>query len=236
MKFVTPVLLLLLMLLLLWDKFSNKSAAEELKEYWENKDFKTDTVIVEIDYTKLPIPTYEFEYIPPAVVVDYTAPPITNHVSLNLNDSLITVIDSLQNRIFEISAAYLKLYPNAYKLIYAEFTADSLRFDVLATTGRISSQRFAVNYERFGYAWKDNVLQAQPKAGNSLSKSMYGILYGYTGYEAVNSRSPILGADYSLYWNKLRFEANTYVTLESEPNLFLGGTLGIQLYGRRKSP
>lgn len=228
-EFLRVAFPLMVIAFLIWFYLEWGSQKQVTKEYWENPNFKTDSLKVDVDYSKLPTPTYK-NYVPPRVVVQYT-PPDPPGVSVNMNDSLITVIDSLQNQIYTISAIYLKLYPNAPKLIYGEFKPDSIKLDLLYTDGKIYSSTFGVNYNRFDYQWKDGQFRAidvnRKEAGSRFSSS----LYGYGGWDIMQG-SAIIGADYSISKAKVRLKANTFVTIEQQPQWNLQGTIGYKLYGR----
>ena len=198
------------------------------KEYWQDPNFKTDSIKVEIDYSKLPKPTFTYN-VPPAKVIEYQVPS-TNGISLKYQDSLIQVIDSLKDQIFTINALYLKLYPHASKLIYGEFKGDSLQLDFLNTEGRLLTSKVAVNYAKFQYQYKDGNFRAQEVRTAVSSKGLHGALFGYAGYNVI-STSPLIGADYSITKGKLRLGANSFLTIETEPKFYLMGTAGFRLYG-----
>lgn len=198
------------------------------KEYWENSNFKTDTVIVSFDYSKVKMPDFKFN-VPPVKIIQYQTTPAP-HVSITMDDSLITVIDSLTNKITTINALYLKLYPDAPKLIYGNFTADTIQVDLLDKSGSISTSKVAVNYARFQYQFKDNTFRAQELRQNPLSKDLRGVLFGYAGYDLI-STSPIVGADYSIFKGRFRLQANSLITIQQQPTGYIGGTIGFKLYG-----
>jgi hypothetical protein len=224
MKEYLPTILATLTLgLLIYFFYHNDNKHQEALEYWEQHDFRTDTVQVEIDYNKLPKPHFEYK-VPPAQV-HYYAGSTTNN-KLVLSDSLIQVIDSLQNHIYTINELYLKLYPSAYKLIYGEFSRDSLTLDLLGIDGKFKTLKYATNYNRFSYQWKDSELKANPVSVNpNITPRFTTEFYGYAGYQFIDT-SPIIGLDYSLKANRLRLSGNTFVTIESKPTLSLQGTLG----------
>lgn len=225
-----PVLLQVIILLLLYIFFVKPHSQTEanLKEYWENKKFKTDSVKVDVDYTKLPQPTFKYQ-VPPAFVFDYTKiPPSVNSTHIVVkNDSLLQVIDSLTKQVTAISALYLKLYPGNPKLLYGEFSPDSARFDLLSIDGKIRSNRYAVNYLKFTYQWNDGNLKANPikeKFGKNWSHGAYA----YGGWDFMGG-VPNLGADYSIKYRKIRLSAESWVTLEKEPKFTARATAGIRL-------
>jgi hypothetical protein len=186
---------------------------------------------VDVDYSKLPTPTYE-NVVPPVSVIEYKAPAISNKISVNLDDSLIHVIDSLKNHIYTINALYLKLYPEAPKLIYGEFQKDSLKFDILTTAGTINRVQVATNFDRFKYQYRDNVFRADEIKQSPSKKGLHGNLYGFTGYEFTRGTA-LLGLEQSLELSgRFQLKGNTFLTIEKEPQFRLMGVVEYKLYGR----
>ncbi len=195
----------------------------DLKQYWQVKGFKTDTIKVEIDYTKLPKPKFEF-VVPPAEVITFK-PTNFDGRTVKLRDSLLTVIDSLENHIYTINTLFLKIEPTASKLLYAEFKFDSIRLDLLSTQGRVYSSRVATDYANFQYQFQDGEFRAS--AVKPRSKNLHALLYSYVGY----GTKPIIGADYFLYKNKWRLGADARLYISEQPLFYLTGTIGYKLYG-----
>lgn len=227
MKQHLPTILSVLTLgLLVYFFYHNDNKHNQAIEYWERVDFRTDSIKVDIDYSKLPTPQFKYT-VPPAQVHSY-GPSTTNNV-LVLNDSLIQVIDSLKKEIYTINEMYLKLFPTAYKFVYGEFEGDSLHLDLLGIDGNFTTLKYGVNYNRFAYQWKDNKLHANPiSVKPNIIPKFTPEFYGYAGYSFIDS-NPILGIDYSLKANRLRVTGNTFITLESKPTLSIQGTLGYRL-------
>jgi hypothetical protein len=229
---IQTLLLIGILALLAYVVFFMPDNTDTLLEYWENKDFKTDTVIYEVDYTKLPKPEYK-NYVPPAVVINYidSTKVIENTRYVQADDSLIQVIDSLTDEITKISLAYLKLYPSAPKFIYGEFTGDSLRFDLLAIGGQISSHRYGVNYQRYSYQWSS---EDGLKAGDAYKPSFSDILkksalYGNAGY-SLSIGKPYISLDYNIYLKKLRFQADGFLSVEQEPQFIFNLGAGYKIF------
>jgi hypothetical protein len=209
--------------------FKKDTSLDEVKEYWENKEFKTDTVNLQIDYTKIKMPEFKYD-VPPAKVYNYYSKDSTvlSHTSLVMDDSLLTVIDSLQKNITKISIDYLKLYPNASKIIYGAFTNDSVRFDLLAITGVTSSISYGVNYERYRYQYIEGSFKADPITSTVQEKKLRTMTYGFLGYD-VNRSTPLVGIDYSLFWRKFRVQAGTSITLDNTPTFIINGNIGFKI-------
>jgi hypothetical protein len=231
LEILKMLIVIAILALLAWFVFWKAPKDKEADyQYWEALDFKTDTVHVDVDYSKLPKPSFKFD-VPPNKVINYQAPEVNPYIRIDLNDSLIRVIDSLKGAITEISLLYLKLYPEAHKLIYAEFTQDTFKLDLLSTTGRIFTQVYPVDYARFQYQYKDNKVSATEVRKKASKQDMHGALFGYAGY-GVTSTSPIIGLDYFVYKGKFRLGGSSFITVEQEPQFILNGTIGYKLYGR----
>lgn len=225
-KWLQLILIVGIIAFLIWFYFDRKDQDKVTQEYWENPNFKTDSIKVDVDYTKLPTPVYK-NYVPPKIVVEYTPPDI--HTSISLNDSLITVIDSLKKELYTINALYLKLYPTASKLIYGEFNRDSIRLDLLGINGEVTTNYWGTNYQRFTYQYRDGQLRAESVPALDERK-YFTEVYGYAGYSLGG---PTLGADAALYKAKWRLGANAFMTIRQQPTFNLQGTVGYRLYGTR---
>jgi len=144
----------------------SKATDKDKAEYWKNPAFKTDSVVVEVDYSKLPKPQFK-NSIPPAVNIQYIDS--TKHVyHIDLNDSLVRVIDSLTNTITNISKDYLAKYPTAPKFIYMELSSDSLTLDLLSTSGQISRDIYYINLLKYAYQWNQAVASVKELDGRVI--------------------------------------------------------------------
>lgn len=185
---------------------------KQVQEYWENPNFKTDSVKVNVDYDKLPKPVYK-NYVPPAIVINYIDSTKTLHTSVVQSGELLKVIDSLKNEITLINDKFLKIAPKNPKLLYGEMSFDSLRLDVLNIDGQIYSNRYHVNYDRFSYQWVDGNIKANPvfrKTKPTFTKGLY--LYG--GYDPFNML-PLGGAEYRLNYKRFEVSAESWLTPKS---------------------
>jgi hypothetical protein len=218
-------LAILTALYFLWVDSSNNAELmkRDLKQYWQERGFKTDTIKVDVDYTKLPRPKLEFK-VPPAQVITFT-PANVDWKAVELRDSLLLVIDSLENHIYTINTLFLKIEPTAPKLLYAEFKFDSIRLDLLSTQGRVYSSRVATDYANFQYQFQDGEFRAS--AVKPRSKNLHALLYSYVGY----GTKPVIGADYFLYKNKWRLGADARLYISEQPLFYINGTIGYKLYG-----
>lgn len=222
------ILQIAMMAVIAWFIMDRRAQDKVVKEYWENPNFVTDSIKTYVDYEKLPKPEYK-HHVPPNVVINYIDSTKTlDHISLVMDDSLITVIDSLQSEITTIHEKYFKLYPTASKLIYGEFSRDSVRFDLLRTDGSIKTSTFGVNYGRFDYQYTNGNFRASEKPRENNAYSPTNALFGYAGYN-VTIGKPMIGLDYSIYRGKFRLQAESFLTLTRNTDFYLGANIGFKL-------
>jgi hypothetical protein len=208
-----------------------ENQATQTLEYWENRDFKTDSQTVHIDYSKIPMEKL-INNVPPAVVVQYIDSTKTyNNQYVEASDSLFLVIDSLEGVIAEISKDFLLNYPHSHKLIQGVFKEDTLMLDLLKINGSIVREVYPVNYNRFMYNYSGNEFTAgELKTGVNKHPMFYDLgLYGSTGYHWTN-RVPLAGvsADVSI-GERFKLYADSHLSIESKPSLFLRGTIQYKL-------
>lgn len=195
----------------------------ELTEYWENKDFKTDSTILAIDYSKIPKPEYKYQ-VPPQSVTIYVDSSKVYHTytTIESDSNTIQLLDSLQQVIAIYKKKFLVEYPESPKLIYGKFQSDTMAFDFLFPDGSLQTLSYGVNYNRFNYQFRNGKLEAdnkkQVRNKNNLS------LYAYGGYNITQKtiNTGVLGT-YGIY-NKWGILGNSYITLEQTPqfNAFIG--------------
>lgn len=208
-------------------KYSTEDKHRTALEYWEKKGFKTDTVHVEVDYSKLPIPRFEYK-VPPAQIRHYPVPvKDTQFIKITLDDSLLHVIDSLKGTIIAINERYIKFMPKAHKLLYGEFDGDSLQLDVLTIDGKIETQIWGVNYDKFIYQYVDGSLKAQPIKSNT--KSLDYALYGNAGVLFYTDRAAFIGLEGNLYKKRFKLGGELNLTLDKTPQPLLKTSLGYKL-------
>lgn len=203
---------------------------EAMIEYWEQKGFQTDSVSLNIDYTKIKVPEFKYN-VPPIQVRNYYRKDSTiiYNTHLDLNDSLLNVIDSLEGSITSIHLDYIKLYPTANKLINGYFDNDSITFDFLKVDGNISTEVYPINYTRYRYQYTSNGFRADPiknKAQRPFRTGSVSILGGYSFIPAT----PFMGVDAGTNLSKkLGIGFRTSFTIEETPQLRLGVNLNYKL-------
>jgi len=214
--------------LIIFFYLDRKDQDAKAKEYWENPNFKTDSTTVFVDYSKLPTPEYE-NYVPPRYVINYIdSTKSYQSREVVMDDSLLSVIDSLNGEITKISLAFLQQHPDASKLIYGEFSGDSLRLDLLGIDGSIRQNSFGVNYDRFRYQFREGNFRADELPKKVGHASYVSNLYGHTGYNFQLS-SPILGLDYSISKGRFRLRGDASFTLSNDTQFILKTDIGYKL-------
>lgn len=229
--FLLAIITIFLMLWAFWTTFLKSDVKQIIDEYWEHKDFKTDTIHFSLEYGDIILPPYP-EYVPPKVVIEYLPSQIKG-IKLEVYDSLILVIDSLKQITTKIDPSFLKLYPNSSKLIYSNFTEDSLRLDLLTIDGQIRTENYLVNYDRFNYQYRDNQFKALERnfsKDRGDRRENYYNLY-FTGGYGFLLQKPILGVqfDNSLFHDKFSLSTEAYFTIQEIPRLSLQTKLRYQL-------
>lgn len=224
--------------LLIWFIFfrspgETQSLKNQAREYWENPKFETDTVVYQVDYSKLPKPIFK-NYVPPAQILQYIDSTYKDMYRLEIrkSDSLLLLTNRLTGERDSISRLYITQFISASKLIYGSFKSDTLTLDLLGIDGSLITSVYPVNYARFSYQYRDGRFLAQPNKPKKVVSNFNGVLYGYAGY-AFTSKAPNIGLDYSLSKGKIRLQANTFITVEQSPEFYLGLNAGYKLYGSK---
>jgi hypothetical protein len=226
-KWSTLLLQIAIVIIIIMLYMDRKTQDEVAREYWENPNFKTDSVKAYIDYNKMPKPIYK-NYVPPKIVIQYIDSTKTyDNVSIVMNDSLVNIIDSLTMQITKISIDYFKRFPNEPKLIYAEFARDSLRLDLLGIDGTLRQNTFGTNYDRFTYQLRDGEFRAE-ELSKKRDVKLLSSLYVNAGYD-FKLAHPIIGVDYSVYMGRFRLRANSAFTLSSDTQLLFNADLGYKI-------
>lgn len=200
--------------------------------YWRADSFKTDTVYLEKPYQVL-IP-YK-EVVPPKkiTVYKYTEPTLY----LKIQDSLLMIIDSLENRPpIIIKPQFLTQYPEAPKLLGASFGKDSISLDLLNISGSIHREDYPVNYNVFKYQYVNNSFRAMelparldinlPKKGNIISYSGTYLYYDHDMLQAEHQLSATSGFD---IW-KIRAMGWGQYRIKDQAKLSGGIRVGFRLF------
>jgi hypothetical protein len=231
MKIAYNLALIAIVIGLIYLIFIKPSESEELAEYFKDKAYVTDTIRVPVPYS---VPRDSFIYkVPPHTVFTYEAS-IPEWYFNNLRDSLIRLYKITvkgDTVIKEIKPDFITLYPEASKLIYAEFHRDSIKMDLLKVDGKIYTNFYPLNYNRYSYQWMDNSLRAEEVKKlpmNSSSKRFLVSSFVYGGYDFMMS-NPIIGIDGAIYKNRYRMGANVNLGIDKTPYLQPTITIGYKL-------
>lgn len=200
---------------------------EEVKHVTLN-NYTTDTIHNHYHYKINPIDTNGI-VVKPRIVVNFPKNDLQG-IQIQLQDSLLKVIDSLTKTIVMINQDYLKQYPTSSKLIFGKFTQDSLQLDLLGISGDISSLHYPVNYSEFTYTYVDGKLKAQTRAKdiNGKPPKLTQGLVAYAGYDII-SKTPFNSIYYNLEFKKFNLGIEPKIYLRSQPQFFVEGKLGYRI-------
>jgi len=233
---ITPqnVLILVLCIMVGFFYFDRKAQDKVQREYWENPNFKTDSIKAYIDYDKMPKPEY-VNYVPPAIVINYIdSTKRYSSIQVVKNDSLLLIIDSLRDELTTISLNYLKNNPQAWKLIYGEFDKDTFRIDMVNLKGFTVTQKYGVNYDRFKYQYlyangtpqfRADRIPYKDKVKSSLTHSFFA-----SGGYLLTQSAPTIGLDYNIGYRDFRFRADGSLLIQEQPQLFFKVDLGYKIW------
>lgn len=203
---------------------------KDVLEYWQDPNFKTDTIILEVPYE---VKGDSFAYkVPPKVIINYIPLPDNGNKVKCLTDSLLSIIDSMGKEIQKVNYKFLTHFPNSQKLIYGYFKSDSLKMDLLTTKGEVETKIYLMNYNKFKYEFKDNQMRAdtlktkldQNKPSDKLSQSCYVS----AGYEPFN-KTPITSLDYYLKYKTFQVAVEPQLMIKKNPELMLNLKLGYRI-------
>lgn len=228
---VKHILIVLGTLLIVWAIFQIPSCESKPKpQYWEDPNFKPETVYVDKPY---PVKGDSFPYkVPPIVVIKWKDRIIPGHINC-IDDSLILVIDSLGREMRKVNKQFLLQFPESPKLVGGLFKLDTMKLDLLETTGSITSKVYPVDYNRFEYEWHNNSIRAKEltnkkPTGSSQGKKLNHSFYVQAGY-SILSKVPIISSDYYLRYKRLQLDLEPRVTIEKNPTLELNAKLGVRI-------
>lgn len=190
-------------------------------------NYKTDTINNHFSYAAPSIPGIT---VTPHLYMTYP-PSNTDGISLQLHDSLLEVIDSLNKKLVVIDDDYIKLYPEANKFIHGKFTQDSIQLDLLGIQGNIFTLRYPVSYGAYQYSYDvSGKLQATPTKGlekppgNKLTSRL--LVYG--GYDPI-WKAPLSSIQYNVEFKKINATIEPTIYLQQIPKFYLQGKLGYRI-------
>ena len=134
---------------------------EKEKAYWRAKAFKTDTVFTEkFNYSTRVLDAEKLEEVPPAIVNYYGLNEKDANRLMGKVDSLLSVVDTLNNKKTDINPIYLTTVPRAHKLLSLNSSLDTLSLDLLGIDGKIRTEVYPTNYSQFKYSYINNTMRA----------------------------------------------------------------------------
>lgn len=194
-------------------------------EYWENPNFKTDTIIVNNYYTA---PADSFvNYVPPKTVVSYQAPDI--NVTLAL-DSLIRLLNG-RDTIGSINPNFVSQHPEAPKLIHGYFRKNQLNLTLLSTDGKTNDREYEVNFDRYEYEFRNGRLLAdpiKPRFSATLKRTVGIEAFVWADYDVFQKQSTI-GPDLQVRLGKIYTSVNPQLSIPDPANSGLKIRLGYKL-------
>jgi len=214
-----------------------RGCGDQIVQYWEDPDFKTDTVIIRVPYDRVieKLITDTFEYsVPPKIVYRYKA--LTNNGSrVECEDEyLLTVIDSLDRELQGINTSYLTNFPANPKLIYGLFRPDSIRLDLLYTDGEVYTEVYLTDYDRFKYQWAMGQFRAEElrvrdlPGGKESKRKLKSEVWVSPGYSLLDKKVTA-SADYYLRFKRYQANMQALTTIEQTPQLMINARLGFRL-------
>jgi hypothetical protein len=194
----------------------------------------TDTLYLNRPY--IPLHKAGIAVTPLNIIISEAVEDSRYHILKGYSDSLIWVIDSLTNELSWVSESFITTQPSSSKLLAGYFSKDTLKLDLLTTSGRVNSLFYPVNYQKYSYQYIDDSLRVVPlpkpdkfKAPLDKSQLFKIILYGQY---YIPDYEPGLGIDYR--FSIKRFEASAlmgtnFSVTTGYPHPFLIGRVGVRL-------
>lgn len=205
----------------------NNPKSVKTKEYWENNNFKPDTVFISKPY-KLP-KLRNHQYIPPKEVIIYLHDTIDPFKIELHGDSLLSIIDTTTDSTTLIDKAFLTEFRNNPKLIRGYFTIDTITLDLLKTNGEAYTETFLTNYSRFNYHfYEEGMYTTEVPKKSTSNKLLKTSLYLFAGYEPL-TKKPLITTDGFLGIKKLTLGISPTIFISSQPTLQIQLKAGYQI-------
>lgn len=179
------------------------SKSDRGKQYWEDRNFKPDTVEVPV-YRPLIIPG-SANSIPPEKVVIYQDKPIYQKPETIYSDTgKIRLV--YKDRETSIDHSFLTYEPGAPKLLKGAFVSTGFKLDLLDTSGNLYTVNYPTDYSQYNYYYDRGTVLVDklkkvpdlpnPKRNFSTSSNLY------LTYE-LTSKTPMASVDYSLNFKRV---------------------------------
>jgi len=214
---------ILIIILLYW--FYNNPRIKEVKV--KDHSNTTDTIYLPKEFSpdflvKMEKIIREGQYAPPSQVIKYLPEYIPTRIEIT-PDSILLLVDELKDSL-EIAKNYLVNFPNKPKLITLGLTQNELELTLLNISGGIETSKYPLFLNKYDYTHTGDSL-IYDKAKNP-DPNLISELYGTAGYSILN-KNPYIGLRYQVNYKTILVEANSIVTVKSNPDLFL--TIGAAL-------
>jgi len=186
-----------------------------------NHHYHTDTIWLSETFTDEVIPKLEEiiksgKVAPASEITIYTPEYITTTIEIT-PDSILLLVDELRDSL-EIAKNYLLNFPNKPKLVALELTQNKLELTLLDISGSIKTNKYPLFLNKYDYIHTGSSL-IYNKAGDP-EPDLTGALYGVSGYSLL-AKNLYIGGRYQVNYKKIILEANTEMTLEDNPALFI---------------
>lgn len=219
MKNIAPILLGLLvitniaLILFLWKSGKSNNT---INNY-------SDTLNVNNTYV---VPKNDLPQIKPTFVINYPKSQRDTNISISLNDSLLTIIDSLTGKINSYDLAFITNFPRNPKLLFSEVKLDSLKMDFLYPDASIRSHGYSVDLQKYTYYYLEDKLTFKKNKFSLRPKDLN--FYGLGGY-SIFEKAPTLGLRTDLRYRRLMLYGQTQIILKSNPSSNLEFGLGFKI-------
>jgi hypothetical protein len=187
-------------------------------------DYKTDTLYIDRPFEIIKTIT---EVTPPRYITKYKTD--TVEVSIEVIPNYLQLkIAGLQDSI-KIHQQYLAKYPGNSKLIEFKLNSDTFDITLLDTAANIFTRSYPIDLKYYKYQFRDNDLHHEDINYRKPKKKLdFKSLYASGGYDFI-SKSPTLGLDYTLNFNRIRVSTGSIILLNTNPTILLQAKLGLRL-------
>lgn len=226
MKEIKNLLILILIGVVLYLVWQIRNIEPTVEHHYE---YITDTVEIEVPFEPLPTIGINTQ---PITVYKYPIPTYQDldHITLSFtDDSLITVINHLQDSL-KIHQNFIKLYPENPKLLNLSLTQDSLKLSTLNIQGQVHQDVYPLYLQRYNYNYGLEGLGRTPYNRPSDFRLDY---YVFTaGGYSFTEKTPLIMLRPGITLNRLSLEMGSSLYLKQEPTLRLDLALGYKIWGK----
>lgn len=193
--------------------YSPPNPTVEMPEYWENPNFRPDSITLNHTYT-VDIPPLP-QQIPPNVVVNYQPPDNGNGLIVD-STKWVKVIDSLENVVDSFVTSFITSFTTSPKLLRGDFSSDTVSLDLFYPNGQLQAKTYPVNYKRFNYRFSNGEMSVQERVLEPDKFSLNNIahhLFVGAGYDIT--QTPLASFDYEAEYRRLNANLQTNLLFPS---------------------